>query len=168
MTSKHYFNLPSGSLVTVCSACLLPVQVYSLFLLSNYLEMYSAEVYEFVTRLYREYLVQLLAQASQVWLELALNRLMQCWDTLGLVWQKIEIFAWMSKKGVSYSQHECLDSSVGKQLHIFLVSQCTWPSLLRSVLGDMEVNVTVFKLYSCSFCRAIWKIAFCLSMWLTP
>lgn len=133
------------------------------FYYSNYWEMYS-EVYEFVTRLHREYLIQLFAQTPQVWLELAQNRLMQCWDTLGLEWQKIEIFAWLSKKGVSYSQHECLDSSVGKQLHIFLVSQCTWPSLLKSVLGVRESSSFIL----CSFCRATWKIAFCLSTCLTP
>lgn len=134
------------------------------FYYSNYWEMYSEEVYEFVTRLYREYLIQLFAQTPEVWLELAQNRLMQCWDTLGLEWQKIEIFAWLSKKGVSYSQHECLDSSVGKQLHIFLVSQCTWPSLLKSVLGVRESSSFIL----CSFCRATWKIAFCLSTCLTP
>lgn len=134
--------------------------LHSFFYYSNYWEMYSEEVYEFVTRLYQEYLIQLFAQTPQVWLELAQNRLMQCWDTLGLEWQKIEIFAWLSKKGVSYSQHECLDSSVGKQLHIFLVSQCTWPSLLESVLGVREVNVTVFKLYSLLILQSYLKNSF--------
>lgn len=161
------FNLHSSSLVDVCSACLLPFQLYSLF---HYLTIWKCikRQSEFVTRLHQEYLVQLLAQTSEVWLELALNQLRQRWDTSWLEWQKIEIFAWLSKKGVSYSQHECLDSSVGKKLHIFSVSQCTWPSVLKSALGATEVNITLFKLYSCSFHGAIWKTVCCLSVCLTP